>query len=139
MLKEFLNNRGVVTSHVLRRSETNAYELPVSQYKAVKKALGRIFPFLCKKARAALGYFEGKITGNQLIAILDAEVEANRRERKVRTVVLDVPYTRPEGDKIMEKIRKDRLRGAFGRYRARLRLEDFRDIRVKHRPRQGNL
>ena len=135
MLKEFLNGHGVMTSRVLKRSDTNAYELAISRYKSVKKALGRMIPFMCKKeieAQAALDYYDGKITGNQLILTFTAEVEAGRRERKARTVVLDVPCTRPEGDRMMRSLRKDRLRDAFGRYRAKLTPEDFRAIRVKH-------
>jgi hypothetical protein len=124
-----------VTSNVLRRSDSEAYELAVSQFKSVKRALRRMIPFLCKKefeARAALDYYEGRITGNNLLAVLAAEMNAGRRERKTRTVKLDVPYTRPEGDRIMKRIRNDRLRDAFGRYRARLTPEDFLAIRSKH-------
>lgn len=135
MLKDFLNSHGVTTSRVLRRSDTNAHELAISLHGAVKRALRRMIPFLGKKeieVRAALEYYDGKITGNQLISILKAEVKAGRRERKTRTVALDVPYTRPEGDRIMRSLRKDRLRDAFGRYRARLTPEDFAAIRTKH-------
>jgi hypothetical protein len=135
MLKAFLNSHGVLTSNVLRRSDTDAYELAVSQFKSVTKALRRMIPFLCKKeneTRGALKYYEGGITGNQLLSIFDAEVEAHRRERKRRTIQLDVPYTRPDGDRIMKRLRNDRLRDAFGRYRARLTPEDFKAIRLKH-------
>ena len=134
-LKEFFNRHGVNTSNVLKRSDTNAYELAVSQFKAVRRTLRRLAPFLCKKeieAKAALDYYENRTTGNQLIAVLAAEVEAGRRERKPRTVPLDVPYTRLEGDRIMKGKRKDRLRDAFGRYRAKLTPEDFTAIRLKH-------
>jgi hypothetical protein len=134
-VKTFLNRRGIVTSNVLKRSDGEAYQLAVSQFKCVMKALRRMAPFLCKKeaeARAALDYYEGAITGNQLIAIFKAEVEAGRRERHPRKIPLDVPYTRPEGDKIMRGLKKDRLRDAFGRYRAKLTPDDFREIRVKH-------
>jgi hypothetical protein len=104
-VKEFLNDHGVKTSNVLKRSDGETYELAVSQFKSVKKALRRMLPFLCKKeteARVALDYYEGKVTGNQLLVVFAAEVEAGRRERKTRTVLLDVPYTRPEGDRMME-------------------------------------
>jgi hypothetical protein len=134
-VKDFLNLRGVMTSNVLKRSDVEAYELAVSQFKSVRKVLRRMIPFLCKKeveARAALDYYEGKITGNELLAVFKAEVEAGRRERKARTVLLDVPYTRPEGDRIMKSLRRDRLRDAFGRYRAKLTPEDFQLIRIKH-------
>ena len=134
-VKDFLNRHGVKTSNVLKRSDSNACELAVSQFKCVKKALRHMIPFLCKKeneARAALDYYEGRITGNQLIAVFKTEVEAGRRERKAGTVHLDVPYTRPAGDRMMRSLRKDRLRDAFGRYRAKLTPDDFQAMRVKH-------
>ena len=135
LLREFLNSNGVRTSNILKRSDGETYVLAVSEFKSVKKALRRMLPYLCKKeneAQAALDYYRGKITGNQLLAIFAAEVEAGRRERKARLVNLDVPYTRPEGDTIMRRIRSDRLRDAFGRYRAKLTPEDFQSIRTEH-------
>jgi hypothetical protein len=134
-VKDFLNKHGIRTSNILKRSDGDAYQLAVSEFRSVKKALLRMAPFLCKKeieARAALEYYEGMITGNQLLTVFKAEVEAGRRERKKRTVLLDVPYTRPEGDKIMKSIKNDRLRDSFGRYRAKLTPKEFREIRVKH-------
>ena len=135
MIRRFLNDHGVKTSRVLRRSDSQASELAVSQFVSVKESLRRMLPFLHKKegeARAGLDYYEGRITGNQLLSVFNADVEAGRRERKKRTVVLDVPYTHHEGDKLMRAVRKDRLRDSFGRYRAKLSLEDFLAIRVKH-------
>ena len=135
MIKAVLNGHDVPTSNLLKRSDSNAYELAVSQFKAVRRALRRMTPFLFMKeieARGALEYYEGKITGNQLVAISQAEVEAGRRERKLRSVQLNVPYIRPEGDRMMKRLRNGRLRDSFGRYRAKLTPEEFRDIRVKH-------
>ena len=135
MLRDFLNLHGIRTSHVLKRSDSIAYELAVSQFKSVKRALGRMTRFLCKKAieaQAALDYYEGRITGDQLVSVFQAEVDAGRRERKVRTVVLSVPYKRPEGDRLMKLTRKGRPRDAFGRSRAKLTLKDLRDLRIKH-------
>jgi hypothetical protein len=134
-VKNFLNGHGVKTSNTLKRSDAEAYELAVSQFKCVKRALKRMIPFLCKKeaeAKAALDYYEGRITGNQLVVIFNGEVETGRRERRPRKVALDVPYTRPDGDKIMKRIRNDRLRDAFGRHRARLTPRDFQSIRTEH-------
>jgi hypothetical protein len=134
-VKNFLNGHGVNTSNILKRSDVDAYELAISQFRCVKRALSKMIPFLCKKefeARAALDYYEGRITGNQLVAIFKIEVEAGRRERRPRKVALDIPYTRPEGDRVMKQLRNDRLRDAFGRYRAKLTPEDFQAIRRKH-------
>ena len=134
-VKDFLNKHGIRTSNILRRSDVNAAQLAVSEFNSVRRSLRCMARFLSKKeieARAALEYYEGRITGNELLAIFKEEVEAGRRERKVRTVKLDVPYTGPEGDRLMKTIRKDRLRDAFGRYRAKLTPEDFLAIRIGH-------
>jgi len=93
-VKDFLNRHGVRTSNILKRSDGEVYQLAVSEFKSVKRALKRMALFLCKKeieARAALDYYEGRITGNQLLTVFKAEVDASRRERKARTVLLDVP------------------------------------------------
>jgi hypothetical protein len=134
-LKGFFNLRGIRTSNVLKRSDGEACEIAISEFKSVKKTLRRMLLFLCKKeieAQSALDYYEGKITGNQLLAVFKEEVKAGRRERRAHTVMLDVPYTRPDGDKIMKRLRNDRLRDAFGRYRARLTPRDFNSIRTEH-------
>ena len=134
-VKEFLTKHGIRTSNILKRSDGSAFELAISEFVSVKKMLRRMIPFLCKKeieARAALGYYEGKMTGNQLLAVFRLEVEAGRRERRPHRANVDVPYTRPEGDSIMKRLRKDRLRDAFGRYRAKLTPGDFGAIRTKH-------
>ena len=134
-VKRFLNGQGIRTSNILKRSDGMAYQLAVSEFKSVRRSLRRMMRFLCKKefeARAALDYYEGKTTGNELVAVFKAEVEAGRRENHPRKIVLDVPYKRPEGDRIMKHIRNDRLRDALGRYRAKLTPEDFETIRRRH-------
>jgi len=134
-VRDFLNNHGIRTSRVLKRSDGNAYELAVSELYSVKRMLTRIAPYLCKKgieARAALDYCLDRITGNELIAVFQAEVDAGRRERHARHVALDIPYTRLEGGRIMRQLRKDRIRDAMGRYRAKLTPVDFKNIRTKY-------
>jgi LAGLIDADG DNA endonuclease family protein len=134
-VKDFLNRHRVKTSNILKRSDGAAYELAISQFNCVKRALRHMIPYLSKKeieARAALDYYEGRITGNQLWAVFKAEVDAGRRERHPRKVPIDVPYTHPVGDRIMKGLRKDRLRDAIGRYRAKLTVKDFQSIRTEH-------
>ena len=75
MIRRFLNDHGVKTSRVLRRSDSQASELAVSQFVSVKESLRRMLPFLHKKegeARAGLDYYEGRITGNQLLSVFNA-------------------------------------------------------------------
>ena len=134
-VKDFLNRHGIRTSNILKRSDSNAYELAVSEFVSVRRTLKGMIRFLCKKeieGRAALDYYEGRIIGNALIAVLKAEVEAGRRERRDRKVPLDVPYTINDGNRIMRERRGNVFRDRFGRIRAKLTPEDFRDIRIKH-------
>ena len=134
-VKDFLNSRGIRTSNILKRSDSNAYELAVSEFLSDRRTLKRMVRFLCKKeieGRAALDYCEGRITGNALAAVLKSEVEAGRRERRDRKVPLYVPYTITEGNRIMRERRGNVFRDRFGRIRAKLTPEDFQDIRVKH-------
>lgn len=107
----------------------------ISEYESVKRMLAKMLPFLYKKAneaKAALDYYEGRITGNDLVAIFVQEVEAGRRERRPRRVVIDVPYTITEGKRIMEARLGERFRDAFGRFRAKVTPEDFAKIREEH-------
>jgi hypothetical protein len=134
-IRDFLHKHKNRTSNILKTVKGSANIVVVSEYKSVKRTLRSMIPFLCKKeneARAALDYYVGKSTGNQMLAVFKQEVEAGRRERHPRKVALDVPYNRIEGDRIMKRIRKDRLRDAFGRYRAKLTAEDFAAIRIEH-------
>jgi hypothetical protein len=131
----FLVGHGVVTSNILKRSKGMALALAVSQSDAVRRALRCMLPYLCKKeieARAAIEYLDGKITGNELAAVFSREVEAGRRERRDHKVVISVPYTRPDGHRIMQGRRRIKLRDAFGRYRAKVTPEDYENIRTKH-------
>ena len=107
----------------------------VSEYDSGIEMLRNMLPYLCKKAieaKAALDYYEGRITGNELMAIFKQEVEAGRRERRPRKVVIDVPYTRPQGLALMKKRRKAHLRDSFGKSRATVTPEDFAKIREGH-------
>lgn len=92
-------------------------------------------PHLYKKAneaRLAVDYYEGRLRGNEFLTALQKEVEAGRRERRPHRVVIDVPYTFDEGNRMMYLGRKAKLRDAIGRYRAKVTPEDYEAIRNKH-------
>ena len=123
------------SSDILKRSDSYAYELGVSEFLSVRQSLKRMVRFLCKKeveARAALDYYEGRITGNALVTVLKAEVDAGRRERRATKDPLNVPYTITEGNQIKKVRRGNNVIESLGRIWAKLTPEDFRDIRIKH-------
>jgi len=132
-IKGFLERHGIKTSRILK-AQGNAHLVVVSRYDSVKKTLRSMLPYLFKKqneADAALRYYEGRIAGNGLIAILQNEVEARRRERRPRKAI-DVPFRYDEGSFLMKEVRKSRLRGVFGRFRAKLTPADFAAIGDLH-------
>jgi hypothetical protein len=134
-VRDFLRLRGIRTSNILRRSDASACELAISEFNSVKDTLRQMLPFLCKKAneaRAALDYYEGKITGNELNSVFENEVKEGRRKRKWRKVRISTPYLRPIGDELMKESRNYRLRDAFGRFRAKVTQEDYERIRFQH-------
>jgi hypothetical protein len=135
MVRNFLRKEGIRTSNVLKHYKLSANLVAVSEYRSVVQMLRKMIPFLYKKAieaKAALDYYEGKITGNQLMTVLQQEVEAGRRERRPRKVVVDIPYTRPQGLALMKANRSARFRDSFGRFRSKVTPEDFEQIRYKH-------
>ena len=50
MIRNFLRLKGIRTSEILKRSDSRAYELAVSEFQSVKETLIRMLPLLCKKS-----------------------------------------------------------------------------------------
>jgi len=134
-IRDFLHRQGIRTSNILKTSKGTANIVVVSEFNSVKKTLKAMLPFLCKKSNetlAAIQYYEGKSTGNALLAVFREEVEAGRRERRDRKVTLDIPYTITEGKRITRERKIARLRDAFGRFRAKVTSTDYVEIREEH-------
>jgi len=135
MVRDFLRKNGIRTSNILKHYKQSANVVAVSEYRSVVLMLRKMIPFLYKKAneaRAALDYYEGRITGNELMIVLQQEVEAGRRERRPRKVAIDVPYTRQQGLALMKANRSAIFRDSFGRFRSKVTPEDFERIRYQH-------
>jgi len=135
MIREFFVARGIRTSHLLKTSKGTAWMIAISRYEGVLMALKKMLPYLYKKAneaQAAIDYYEGRTTGNDLVELFSQEVDAGRRERRPHRVVINVPFKHPEGETFMGEIRSKRLRDAFGRFRAKVTPEDFENIREEH-------
>ena len=132
-IRRFLQRHGIKTSNILK-TKVNAHIVVVSRHESVSRTLRSMLPHLAKKqneGRAVLDYYEGRITGNELISIFQNEVEAGRRERRPHKAI-DVPFKYNEGVLIMSEARKSRLRDAFGRFRAKVTPSDFTAIRIQH-------
>jgi len=132
-IRRFLQRHGIKTSNTLK-TKVNAHIVVISRHESVNRTLRSMLPHLAKKqneGRAVLDYYEGRITGNELISIFQNEVEAGRRERRPHKAI-DVPFKYNEGVLIMSEVRRRRLRDAFGRFRAKVTPLDFTAIRAQH-------
>jgi len=135
MILDFMVARGIKTSNVLKSHATNAWSVVISGFDPVKECLRCLIPHLGKKAieaQAALDYYEGRTTGNRLVAIFDSEVSAGRREKRERKVAVDVPFSYPDGDRALKQLRAVRPRDSRGRYAAKVTSEDAQGIRDAH-------
>jgi len=78
-VRDFLAKCHIGTSNILKTARGTANMVAISEFRSVKRATASMLPFLCKKeveGRAALDYYEGRATGNQLVAIFTAEVKS---------------------------------------------------------------
>jgi hypothetical protein len=135
MLKRFFEKRGVITSNVLKTSKASAYMIAVSRFEGVLFSLKAMRPYLFKKAneaQAVIDYFEGRTRGNDLFKVFQEEVEAGRRERRDRKVVINVPFTYPDGDALMKARRREIIVAAINKSRAKVSKKDYNDIRTAH-------
>jgi hypothetical protein len=132
MLKRFFEKHGVVTSNVLKTSKGTALMIVVSRFDGVLFSLKAMRPYLFKKAieaQAVIDYYEGKIRGDDVFRVFQEEVEAGRRERRDRKVVIQVPYTYPDGHALMKARRRERVKAAIEKSRAKISRKDYDDIR----------
>ena len=78
-VRDFLQRKGIRTSNILKHYKLSAHLVAVSEFSSVSRMLRCMSPHLCKKAneaKAALDYYRGITTGNQLLAVFRQEVEA---------------------------------------------------------------
>jgi len=135
MLKNFVQGKNARSSNVLKTSKGTASMIAISSFDSVLVVLKAMLPYLFKKfneANAAIGYYEGHIRGNDLIAIFKEEVRAGRRENRDRRVAIDVPITYPEGDALMKAKRKEKILATIARIRAKVSGKDYEAIRTTH-------
>jgi hypothetical protein len=135
MLRDFFLRRGIRLSNVLKTSKGTASMIAIGNYEGVLIASKAMEPYLFRKANeaaAVIDYYEGRITGNELVSIFQREVEAGRRERRRHTVRVEVPYTFPQGDPMMKFRRRRRIGDSINQNRARLTRQDYERIRRDH-------
>ena len=135
MIRTFFLNRGIRPSNVLKTSKGTASMIAISRFDGVLTAMKAMLPYLFKKANEALAvidYYEGRTSGNDLIAIFQQEVTARRREKHNHRVKIDVPYTYPEGDLLMKARRRQRIRDVIYESRAKITERDYDSIRREH-------
>jgi hypothetical protein len=100
MLRDFLQSHSVRISNVLKTSKGSAHMVAVSRFDSVLAVLKAMLPYLFKKSNRGECRYRllwGRILGNDLAALFRDEVRAGRRENRDRKVVIDAPFTYPEG------------------------------------------
>jgi hypothetical protein len=106
MVRRFLMSQGL-SVHKTNYDKGGAWKIGVAEEDSVRKMASEMLPFLSKKAdevKAILDYFDNKITGNQLAEAFNEKVKQGSRTGKIR--VLDVPYTRAEGQRLGKEARR---------------------------------
>ena len=135
MLRDFFLRRGIKPSNVLRTSKASAWVVAISRFNDVLAATKAMRPLLYNKANeatAVIDYYEGRIKGNELIQVFEDEVRAGRREKREHRIKIDVPYTHPEGSRLMKELWLRRKREVMFRVRAKVTLDDYHAIRAAH-------
>jgi len=108
-----------------------AYRLDITEVKSVLRAARAMLPNVVKKKedlRIAITYLDGRITGNEAIAMFNHEARVGRRRGKIRNV--NLPFTRQEGLRLsqLENARKGRAA-----YAVNVSPSVQRQIRADHR------
>ena len=85
---------------------SNAWKIRVSRGDSVHLMATMMLPYLFKKkdeVKAVIDYLDSRITGSNFVEVLNESVRIGNRVGKIR--IVDMPYTREEGQAIWEKKR----------------------------------
>jgi len=137
-VKKFMPRNGIVSTQVgrekARKGQLDPFRIDIGAISSVLKAGKAMLPFCVKKAEdlsIVIDYLEGRITGNEAITRLNAEVRLGRRSGFERALTL--PYTRSEG---LRKAQIENARNARAAYAVRVPAETERRIRQDHAERK---
>lgn len=117
-IKSFLVENGISSTSVgrdrARKGQLDAFRIDIGAVSSALKAAKEMLPYCVKKAedlRIMIDYLEGRITGNQAIERLNAEVRIGRRSGLIREPTL--PYTRVQGVRTKQRENARRARAAY--------------------------
>jgi len=106
MLTQFLVSRDIRT-HTISPTR-GAWKFGVGEAESVRRMASMMWPYCSKKSgevKAVLDYLDNKITGSQLVEVFNESVRMGNRTGKIR--VVDMPYTKEEGQALREKKRRE--------------------------------
>jgi len=116
-IASFMTKNGIRLSSVGRDSKPGvwqaAYRLDITEVNSVIVAATALIGQTVKKRlelETVVKYLEGRITGNQALAIFNAAVRSGRRRGKTRP--LSLPFTRGEGLRLSKLENAERARAA---------------------------
>ncbi len=102
-VEAFLSRSGISVYRPSTITRHGAYTLKILVTHSVVEAAKRMLPYVWKKElelKTTIDYYEGRITGQQVIEVFNEEVNAQKRVGKVRVVSL--PHTYPQGRKMAQ-------------------------------------
>ncbi len=110
MVREFLVSEDVRPWNIYLDT-SNAWKFGVSRGDSVHLMATMMLPYLFKKkdeVKAVIDYLDSRITGSNFVEVLNESVRIGNRVGKIR--IVDMPYTREEGQAIWEKKRTEHAR-----------------------------
>ena len=110
-IAEFLDRNGIICQ--LCRNGRAVHEIRIRRIENVCKLLGRLTLNLKRnQALATIAYYDGRITGNQLLQIFDTEHKMGRRRSSPLKLGMSYPLTHKEALLEAQKIRVSATRAA---------------------------
>jgi len=109
MLRLFLTSQGIRTWKSSYR--LGAWRIGVAQADSVLRLGTKALPYCSKKrleVKAVVDYLENRITGTEFVQVFNESVKVGNRTGKIR--VVDIPYTRKEGQILSRKEHADYAR-----------------------------
>jgi len=102
---KFLKHQRIETERI-SSTQNGASRLGVGRYEGTREMAVEMLPHVFKKRtelQAVLDYYDNRITGTQLIEVMNRSVRIRNRTGKIR--MADVPFTREEGQEL-DKVEK---------------------------------
>lgn len=106
-VRSFLDRNGVISGELTKnfhKGSISAWQLRITNLPGIIEISKQMSPYAYKKRtemKAVVDYLEDRITGDQLIAIVNNEVDIGNKTGKIKKS--NLPFTKSEGDKLRHR------------------------------------